>query len=58
MMIGGIAAPVIFAGEQGEFAGLDQINVALPSALAGRGDVEVALTVDGKAANPVRITIK
>ena len=40
------------------FAGLDQVNLLLPRSLAGRGDVDVALTVDGKAANIVRINIK
>jgi len=53
----GVAAPVSFAGEQG-LPGLDQINVALPRALAGRGEVDVILTVDGKTANIVRINIK
>jgi uncharacterized protein (TIGR03437 family) len=55
--IGGVDAPVSFAGEQGS-PGLDQINVALPRALAGRGEVDVVLTVDGKTANVVRINIK
>ena len=51
----GLAAPVLYAGAQGELAGLDQVNVALPRALAGRGEVELGLTVDGKAANAVRV---
>jgi uncharacterized protein (TIGR03437 family) len=55
--IGGIDAPVLFAGEQGA-PGLDQINVLLPRALAGRGEVDVVLTVDGKLANAVRLNIK
>ncbi|MFN7929370.1 MAG: SBBP repeat-containing protein [Blastocatellia bacterium] len=56
--IGGIAAPVTYAGTQGVFAGLDQVNVMLPSALAGRGEVDVELSVDGKLANTVRVKIK
>jgi uncharacterized protein (TIGR03437 family) len=56
--IGGADAQVLFAGAQNDFAGLDQINVVVPRSLAGRGDVDVALTVDGKAANAVRVTIK
>jgi len=55
--INGIDAPVTFAGEQGS-PGLDQINVALPRALAGSGEVDVSLLVDGKTANTVRINIK
>ena len=40
------------------FVGLDQINIGpLPRTLLGRGNVEVALTVDGVAANPVTINI-
>src|SRR5262249_19075030 len=46
--IGGVSGQVIFAGAQGGFAGLDQINVLLPISLAGRGDVDVILTVDGQ----------
>jgi len=56
--IGGVDAPVIFAGPQGDFVGLDQINVGIPRGLIGRGDVDVILTVDGKTANTVRIHIK
>lgn len=55
---GGVEAPVLFAGEQGGFVGLDQINLLLPRMLMGRGEVDVILTVDGKAANTVRINIK
>jgi uncharacterized protein (TIGR03437 family) len=56
--VGGLDAPVTYAGEQGEFAGLDQINVQLPRSLCGRGEVDVTLTVDGKSANPVKVVIK
>lgn len=56
--IGGTAVPVQYAGAQGGFAGLDQINVRLPRALAGRGEVEVNVTVEGKAANPVKVYLR
>lgn len=56
--IGGIDAEVLYAGAQPSFAGLDQINVRLPGTLAGRGEVEVIVTVDGKAANPVTVSIR
>ncbi|MCI0391728.1 MAG: hypothetical protein MOB07_23540, partial [Acidobacteria bacterium] len=48
--IGGVDAQVIFAGAQGGFVGLDQVNVRLPRSLIGRGLVDVALTVDGQMA--------
>lgn len=56
--IGGTDASVIFAGAQGTYDGLDQVNIALPRSLAGRGDVDVTLSVDGSNANPVSIKIK
>jgi uncharacterized protein (TIGR03437 family) len=56
--VGGLDAPVLFAGPQGSLLGLDQINLRLPRALAGRGEVEVALVVEGRAANLVRVAVK
>ncbi len=56
--IGGVNAEVTFAGAQGSLVGLDQINLRLPRNLAGRGEVEIVLTVDGQPANTVRVNIK
>ena len=56
--IGGIDAAVLFAGPQGGFVGLDQINVEVPRDLLGRGEVEVELTVDGQPSNIVTINIR
>ena len=56
--IGGAAATVAFVGAQGDFVGLDQANILLPRVLIGRGEVDVALTVDGQTANTVRISVK
>jgi uncharacterized protein (TIGR03437 family) len=56
--IGGESAEVSFAGEQGDLIGVDQINVLAPRNLAGRGEVDVLLTVEARMANPVRIQIK
>jgi uncharacterized protein (TIGR03437 family) len=57
--IGGADAPVLFAAAAEGFAGLDQVNVGpLARSLAGRGEVDVVLMVDGKAANTVRISVK
>ncbi len=55
--IGGFELPVLYAGPQGVFAGLDQINIELPRALGGLGEVEITLTVDGAVTNIVRINI-
>ena len=56
--LGDVSTPPQSAAPQGEFIGLDQINVPIPRSLIGRGEVTVSLTVDGKAANPVTIAIK
>jgi uncharacterized protein (TIGR03437 family) len=56
--VGGVDAEVLYAGPQPQFVGLDQVNIRLPRSLAGRGEVDVVLTVDGKAANVVRVSIR
>lgn len=56
--IGGVNVEVLYAGAQGRLEGLDQANLRLPSSLAGRGEVDVVLTADGKQANTVRVSIK
>jgi uncharacterized protein (TIGR03437 family) len=56
--IDGVDAPVLYAGEQGGFVGLDQINLRLPRSLIGRGEIDVVLIVDNKTANTVKIDIQ
>jgi len=56
--IGGEYAEVSFAGAQGAFGGLDQVNVRVPRSLAGRGEVDVLLMVEAQMANAARVTIK
>ncbi len=56
--MGGEAVPVTLASAQPNFVGLDQVNIRLPRRLAGQGEVDVVLTVDGKAANQVRINLR
>jgi uncharacterized protein (TIGR03437 family) len=46
VLVGGVPAPVTYAGPQNQFAGLDQINVRLPASLAGRGNVNIEVRVD------------
>ncbi len=56
--IGGEAAEAHYAGPGGELTGMDQLNVLLPRSLAERGEVEVALAVDGVAANLLKIAVR
>ncbi|MCU1258448.1 MAG: repeat containing protein, partial [Bryobacterales bacterium] len=56
--VGGAVVETLYAGPQSEFAGLDQINVRLPRSLAGSGEIDVRMSVDGKQANVVRVNVK
>jgi uncharacterized protein (TIGR03437 family) len=56
--IGGETSEILYAGEAPGFVGLDQLNVRLPRSLAGRGEVDVVISVDGKTANTVRVAIR
>lgn len=56
--VGGVDAEVSYAGAQGGFVGLDQVNLLLPNSLAGKGDVGIAMRVDDKAANTTLVKIK
>jgi len=58
VQIAGQDAPLLYAGPATHFPGLDEIAVQVPSRLAGSGDVEVLLVVDGEASNPVHIQIQ
>jgi uncharacterized protein (TIGR03437 family) len=56
--VGEIDSPVIYAGVHGSSTLLDQANVLLPRTLAGRGRVNVVMTVDGQTANIVQVVIR
>lgn len=56
--LNGMPVPVLFAGEQPEFRGLDQANVLLDRSLAGLGSANLVLTADGVEANAVVIAIE
>jgi uncharacterized protein (TIGR03437 family) len=49
--IGNVEARVTFAGAQGQYAGLDQVNVDLPASLKGRGQLVVTITANGQSSN-------
>ncbi len=53
--IGGVGTTLEYAGAHGTYAGLDQLNILLPSTLAGKGEVNITLRVDGNAANTVTV---
>jgi len=55
--IGGINAPVSYAGPQGVTPGLDQVNVLIPAQLAGSGTVKIVLAAGTLQANVVNIAI-
>jgi uncharacterized protein (TIGR03437 family) len=50
------AMPVSYAGPQGTFDGLDQVNIALPPTLAGSGTVPLTITAAGRVSNQVTLT--
>jgi uncharacterized protein (TIGR03437 family) len=56
--IAGVDLPVQYAGPQSQYPGLDQVNVELPPSLAGAGQVNVTVTIDGVAANAVAIVFQ
>jgi uncharacterized protein (TIGR03437 family) len=57
VQIGDVTLPVQYAGPQGAFIGLDQINILLPASLRGKGLVNVTLTIEGKTTNLVQINL-
>jgi uncharacterized protein (TIGR03437 family) len=58
LSIGGTNVTPLFVGAQGQFDGLDQINLQIPQSLAGKGDVDLIATRDGKTSNTVKLKIK
>jgi uncharacterized protein (TIGR03437 family) len=56
--LGGTVITPTFSGPQGTFAGLDQINFQIPASLAGRGEVDLIVTADGKTSNTVKLRVQ
>jgi uncharacterized protein (TIGR03437 family) len=56
--IAGTPVEVLYAGPQGFFPALDQINVRVPLTVGGFGNVDIRLTVDGIPANVVTATFQ
>lgn len=57
-IIGRVPVEITYAGAQGSFAGLDQINIPLTREMIGKGELDVVLIVDGKKTNAARVHIK
>jgi uncharacterized protein (TIGR03437 family) len=56
--INGTTVPVQYAGAEGTLQGLDQVNLQVPSSLAGAGTVNIVITADSQAANTVTTLIQ
>lgn len=56
--IGGLDAPILGFAAQSQYAGLDQVNVRVPRELKGRGEIDLLLKADGKAANNVKVRVQ
>ncbi|MCW5967042.1 MAG: M36 family metallopeptidase [Blastocatellales bacterium] len=58
--IDGLPAIVYYAGAQGQFSGLDQLNLEIPAMLSGGPErrLEVRVVINGVAANVVTIVIR
>jgi uncharacterized protein (TIGR03437 family) len=57
--IGNQSVPaILYVGAQGQYEGFDQVDVLLPSSLAGAGVVNIVATVDGATSNTVQIQLQ
>jgi uncharacterized protein (TIGR03437 family) len=56
--VAGVPVPVAYAGPQGTFAGLDQVNIELPRSLAGNGETSLYLIADGQQSNVASLKIQ
>jgi uncharacterized protein (TIGR03437 family) len=56
--IGGLDAPVFFAGLTPGFTGLYQVNAYVPAGVAHGEDVPLVITQAGRSSPPVSLSIK
>lgn len=54
-LIGDEEGQVIFAGSQGTYLGLDQVNIRLPRSLIGAGEADLRLVIGDAMTNSVKI---
>jgi uncharacterized protein (TIGR03437 family) len=57
VLIAGQPVPVLYAGPQPVYNGLDQIDIALPLSLRGSSEVDVVVQVNGAPSNTGRINV-
>jgi len=56
--VNGTAVTVSYAGAQPSYPGLDQVNIQLPSSLAGSGSVGIQIAANGTTSNTVYVVIQ
>ena len=56
--IAGVRAPVLYAGSQPQYIGLDQVNLLIPDTLRGRGTVDLSVSIGTSSSNAVSIAIQ
>lgn len=56
--IGGVTAPVLFSGLTPGLVGLWQLNVQLPTTVPGGANVEVTVSLGGRAANRLTVAVE
>lgn len=57
--VGGELVPVLGAVPQGQYPGLDQVNIGpLPRSLAGRGELPILVRIDGQQTNAVSVFVR
>jgi uncharacterized protein (TIGR03437 family) len=57
LTIGDRKVDVLYAGPQGDFVGVDQVNAELLRGFISAGEQDVTLTINGRVTNTVRIRI-
>ena len=57
VLVQGVPATVTYAGQAPPWMGLDQLNIIIPPELAGLGQLQVRLIVNGRSSNTTTFTI-
>ncbi len=55
--VDGVSVPILYIGPQNQFAGLDQVNIAVPLSLRNKGQVNVQLRIGTEVSNSVQIEL-
>ena len=56
--LGGEPVAVSYAGAQGNYYGVDQVNIEIPRELLGRGEMDFVLRINGQESNAVQVSLK